>query len=418
MKKLLVLLLLSTSFSSFANSHLDFTLSDFCYLQPGVQDREGVYYFPNEEVGITAESVCVFKDAYGQYFSKGKLKKGNFDGKWTFWNKNGLKDYEANYKDGKEYGKRTISWHKNDQIKIEGTFKDGKKDGEWTEWHSKVHNKTQQYYNELRKLLRKDKLYKKMRMLKERQHIEIGFKNEDLKKEAQKVIKENFPNLTIVKGSELDFKFKLKIPSGAYKKSEGHFINDKKNGTWISWYETGQIKTEETFKDGKFHGDYIEWDQNEKVKIKRLYENGQIRYEYNSKNGKLDGIHTRWYDNGQKKYEEIYKDGKKNGKFIYWDEDSQIREEKNYKDDNVHGMQTEWYENGQIETEQNFKDGKEDGKYSWWAENGKLKAVVNFKDGKLNGKQIWWHIDGVLKRYITLERNWKDGECISGDCPD
>ena len=118
MKKLLVLLLLSTSFSSFANSHLDFTLSDFCYLQPGVQDREGVYYFPNEEVGITAESVCVFKDAYGQYFSKGKLKKGNFDGKWTFWNKNGLKDYEANYKDGKEYGKRTISWHKNDQIKI------------------------------------------------------------------------------------------------------------------------------------------------------------------------------------------------------------------------------------------------------------------------------------------------------------
>ena len=76
MKKLLILLFLSTSFSTFADSHLDFTLSDFCYEQPDVQDREGVLYFPNEEVGITATSICVYKDAYGQYESKGELIKG------------------------------------------------------------------------------------------------------------------------------------------------------------------------------------------------------------------------------------------------------------------------------------------------------------------------------------------------------
>ena len=78
MKKLLLLLLLSTSFPTFANKvfniddyvdyvDLDFTLSDFCYLQPNVQDRGGVYYFPNEEVGITDSSLCVYKDLYGQY---------------------------------------------------------------------------------------------------------------------------------------------------------------------------------------------------------------------------------------------------------------------------------------------------------------------------------------------------------------
>jgi hypothetical protein len=50
MKKLLILLLLSTSLSTFAGSQLDFTLSKFCYLDTRVQDREGVYYFPNEEV--------------------------------------------------------------------------------------------------------------------------------------------------------------------------------------------------------------------------------------------------------------------------------------------------------------------------------------------------------------------------------
>ena len=139
MKKLLILLFsifFIGSPSVFADDlyvdffapELDFTLSDFCYLQPDVQDREGVYYFPNEEVGITAESVCVFKDAYGQYFSKGKLKKGKFDGKWTFWNQNGLKDYEVNYKT--EY-----SYYDNDQIKSEENYKDGKKDGKSTFWY-------------------------------------------------------------------------------------------------------------------------------------------------------------------------------------------------------------------------------------------------------------------------------------------
>jgi hypothetical protein len=64
-KKLLTLILLSISCSSFANSHIDFSLSDFCYLQPNVQDRDGVYFFPNQQIGITASSLCVFKNAYG-----------------------------------------------------------------------------------------------------------------------------------------------------------------------------------------------------------------------------------------------------------------------------------------------------------------------------------------------------------------
>ena len=41
--------------------------------------------FPNEETGITASSVCVYRDAYGQYQSQGKLKNGKEDGKWTRW---------------------------------------------------------------------------------------------------------------------------------------------------------------------------------------------------------------------------------------------------------------------------------------------------------------------------------------------
>ena len=100
MKKLLLLLLLSTSFSAFADVEFDFDLSDFCHKQPGVQERDGRWFFPNEAEGITATSICVYKDAYGQYQSKGKLKNGSTHGYWVAWYENGQKDFEVNFING------------------------------------------------------------------------------------------------------------------------------------------------------------------------------------------------------------------------------------------------------------------------------------------------------------------------------
>ena len=39
-------------------------------------------------------------------------------------------------------------------------------------------------------------------------------------------------------------------------------------------------------------------------------------------------------------------------------------------------------------------------------------AQGNLKDGKKDGKWTEWDEDGQLE----AETNWKDGECISGDC--
>ena len=157
MKKILITFLLTASFSTFAD--LDFSLSDFCYLQPEVQDRDvsdelhpdyfnayeylnpfgnhyydsGTYYFPNEEVGITETSICVFKDEYGQYDSKGNLKNGKKEGKWIHWHRNGQKWLEVNWKDGNKDGK-LIWWYKNGQISIKGNLKDDKRIGKWIQY--------------------------------------------------------------------------------------------------------------------------------------------------------------------------------------------------------------------------------------------------------------------------------------------
>ena len=105
MKKLLPLVFsaLTLSFSALADNHhlRDFSLSEFCYEQPDVQNRNGVYYLPNQSVGITATSICVYKDAFGQYSSKGNIVKGYFDGLWMGWTRNGevwLETYYINRK--------------------------------------------------------------------------------------------------------------------------------------------------------------------------------------------------------------------------------------------------------------------------------------------------------------------------------
>ena len=69
------------------------------------------------------------------------------------------------------------------------------------------------YYNELRTVLRKDKLYKKIR--KEDSMLFVSFRSEDLKNKAKKVIKSDLPDLVIVEGSELELELGLEVSSNA-----------------------------------------------------------------------------------------------------------------------------------------------------------------------------------------------------------
>jgi len=115
-------------------NYLDFTLSDFCYLHPRVQIREGIYYFPNEENGISKTSICVYKNTYGQYQSKGTLVNGTFDGNWNWWHRNGQKLKKANFKNGSQEG-TTILWYENGQTESILNFQNGDADGIQRWWY-------------------------------------------------------------------------------------------------------------------------------------------------------------------------------------------------------------------------------------------------------------------------------------------
>jgi len=79
------------------------------------------------------------------------------------------------------------------------------------------------YYNELRTLLRKDKLYKKIR--KEDNLLVASFKTEEQKDKAKKLIKNDLSDLMIVEGSESELEVSLEMSSNAQKTAKSSALN-------------------------------------------------------------------------------------------------------------------------------------------------------------------------------------------------
>ena len=125
--------------------NIDFTLSDFCYLEPRVQIRNGIYYFPNEESGISETSICIFKGGFSQYQSKGQLLNGKFEGNWNWWNKNGQKLVKTNFSNGNPEGEQ-MYWHVNGKIRYLVNRQDGFLEGKSTKFYSNGKQNTIKHY--------------------------------------------------------------------------------------------------------------------------------------------------------------------------------------------------------------------------------------------------------------------------------
>ena len=140
------------------------------------------------------------------------------------------------------------------------------------------------------------------------------------------------------------------VPSNCGEYESGTYIHGKRQGEW--WKRGGLSGVRSTYKDDKLHG---LWSSSH-------FNGGESG---NYKNGKLDGKWTEYgvgISNGPVyDIEGNYKDGKKDGKWTFWDGCCfKVHKEKegNYKDDKKDGKWTTWYKNGQIESESNWKDGE------------------------------------------------------------
>ena len=96
-----------------------------------LQDRGGVKYEINSEVGFTGKDVEKYEN--GQKKVEEHLKLGKKHGLYLEWYEDGQKKLEGNYKNGEEEG-LSILWMENGQKMWESNWKKGELDGDWTEW--------------------------------------------------------------------------------------------------------------------------------------------------------------------------------------------------------------------------------------------------------------------------------------------
>ena len=85
--------------------------------------RNWVMYLQNEEIPFTGRAKRFYKN--GQKQREQTYKEGKLDGLDTSWYENGQKQSEGNYKEGKVDGLYT-SWYENGQKKEESNWRDGK----------------------------------------------------------------------------------------------------------------------------------------------------------------------------------------------------------------------------------------------------------------------------------------------------
>src|ERR1043165_9457349 len=121
--------------------------------------------------------------------------------------------------------------------------------------------------------------------------------------------------------------------------------NITKDGTWSSWFENGNIQSEEHYSNGSMTGSWKSW-----------YDNGKLESDINF----TTGIATYYHKNGNKHSEGAIKDG-----MI------------------TTGKWTGYHENGKKNYEGSYTaEGKKDGTWTWYDETGKTTTQV-YSNGTL-----------------------------------
>ncbi len=135
-------------------------------------------------------------------------------------------------------------------------------------------------------------------------------------------------------------------PNLGFITSEGPIYNDKKEGTWVVYYDsrdTNKIKKITNYHQDQISGLSLEFSNSGAITKRVDYDNGQIdgiyaEYKYNRPqklieytDGVMDGAYNTYYSNGKRQQETAYKNGKKNGKSIFYNEEEQVIMEFEYK---------------------------------------------------------------------------------------
>lgn len=144
-------------------------------------------------------------------------------------------------------------------------------------------------------------------------------------------------------------------------------------------------------------------------RARRIDEKGQLVEEGFLLNNKRTGTWTTYYTSQKVKTLTNYVAGKKNGILVELSDRSQINLQAFYLNDQLDGRHAKFGFGRKLEEESHYKNGKLDGVFRSYDKKGKVQREIHYKDGQLHGPNVFYN-EGVK----TVEYDYKNGEKISG----
>ncbi len=355
-----------------------------------------------------------------------------------------------------------IYFYENGKKSSEGFLNDGKPDGYWKTYYENGNVKSEgnrdhfeldsiwKFYDEEGKMLlvinykNGKKNGVKKTFLKEGM-IEETYVN-DIK---QGLVKRYYPDgkiksiIPCVQGKENGKAFEFSEDSviivlSEYKKGfmiykekiNGYNVNKLKDGKWMSFYNNGNVKTEENYKNGlregyfkeyteegslikieKYTNDQLQQDAQELVKLDTKYDfypNGKIKVEGTYNDSIAEGVRRYFSEKGDVISSKIFKEGivigegivdKKGRKQGAWkeyyfpgkstDNKRVLKSEGTYKNDKRINKWKFYYPNGNPEQIGAYNNNSQPiGDWKWYLESGIIRREESFVDGLAEGMMI------------------------------
>ena len=194
--------------------------------------------------------------------------------------------------------------------------------------------------------------------------------------------------------------------------------NGDRQGLWIGYYDSGELKYKGYFDNGKEKGVfkyYYKSGNLEKelqyitpgayAKVRIYYSNRMIKAfgEYCFK--KRCGCWEYFNDSGKIIYKENYENGMLEGDFFVYFEGLLI-DLYTYKNDKKNGMAKSFFLSGKVKIISHYINNKLHGEYSVFSKEGKLVEKGNYVDGFRDGK---WYIYNEMEKFV----NYKNGKIIN-----
>ncbi|MBK7175548.1 MAG: toxin-antitoxin system YwqK family antitoxin [Bacteroidales bacterium] len=207
--------------------------------------------------------------------------------------------------------------------------------------------------------------------------------------------------------------------------SSGQYIDDQKNGNWISHATNGNLTRIESYSKGIRDGIFVEIDQrgylvSEMYYVNNLLEGTAKKFFYGTnpasvidyKQGKMNGKKKDYYENaaGKLKEESNYINDIKEGSSVFYAVNGDPIAEYNYKNGSLEGIQKTYYAGKKLMSEQNYINNTESGLYKEYFESGKVKIETTYKNGAMDGKYVEFDEEGKMKVegiYVNGEKEGK-----------